>query len=95
MLFCQTILTSHSISLNNPKGNDKELNFERLKSLDEIVVAATSNNKYSNKNNQILHIENENTHEVFVFIKDNEKITILKYNRALFLNSELSFRCKI
>ena len=91
MLFCQTILTSHSISLNNPKGNDKELNFERLRSLDAIVVSPTSNYKFSNKNNQILHVENEDTHEVFVFIKDSEKITILKYNRALFLNSEYVF----
>lgn len=89
VLFSQTVLTSYTISLNNPKGNDKELNFERLRSLDQIVVSATSN--YSKKNNQILHVENENTHEVFVFIKDSEKITILKYNRALFLNSEYVF----
>ncbi|MFL9830214.1 hypothetical protein ABS764_05045 [Flavobacterium sp. ST-87] len=92
VLFCQTVLNSYPISLNNPKGNDKELNFERLRSLDQIVVSATSN--YSNKNNQILHVENENTHEVFVFIKDSGKITILKYNRALFLNSEYVFPLK-
>jgi len=45
----------------------------------------------SKEYNQILNIENESTHEVFVFIKDREKITILKFNRALFLNSQFTF----
>ena len=41
--------------------------------------------KESNEFNQILNIENEQTHEVFVLISDNKNITILKYNSSLFL----------
>ncbi|MES2239582.1 MAG: hypothetical protein V4497_04915 [Bacteroidota bacterium] len=48
----------------------------------------------SKEYNQILNIENERTHDVFVFIKNKEKLTILKYNRALFLNSQYTFPLK-
>jgi hypothetical protein len=41
--------------------------------------------KESNESNEILNVENEQTHEVFVFAADNESISILKYNPSLFL----------
>ncbi|MFA9191970.1 hypothetical protein AAGV28_11385 [Flavobacterium sp. FZUC8N2.13] len=91
ILLSQTVLTSHPIDFKKSNENKAKLNIEKLRTLDEVLLSATSDFKNSKENNQILNIENENTHEVFVFIKDSEKITILKYNRALFLNSEYVF----
>lgn len=91
MLLSQTVLTSYPIDLKKSKENNRKLNIEKLRTLDEVLLSATSDFKSSKENNQILNIENEKTHEVFVFIKDHEKITILKYNSALFLNSEYKF----
>lgn len=91
MLLSQTVLTSHPIDFKKSKENNKKLNVENLRTLDDVFLSATSDFKNSKENNQILNVENERTHDVFVFIKDNEKITILKYNSALFLNSEYVF----
>ncbi len=38
--------------------------------------------------NEILNIENEQTHEVFALISDNENLTILKYSSSLFLSDK-------
>jgi hypothetical protein len=39
---------------------------------------------------KILNVENTQTHDVFVFAANQENITILKYNNALFLNDQFS-----
>lgn len=91
ILLSQTLLTSHPIDFKKSKKNNKKPNIEKLRTLNEVAPSATSDFKNSEENNQILNIENEKTHDVFVFIKDIEKITILKYNRALFLKSEYVF----
>jgi hypothetical protein len=44
--------------------------------------------KNSKGNNQILNVENVQTHDVFVFATDEKNITILKYNSALFLSNQ-------
>lgn len=90
-LFSQTILSSYSIDLNNPQENKKKVNIDRLRTNEEIIFVASSDFQTPKENNQIFNIENEKTQELFVFIKDLEKITILKYNRALFLKSEYVF----
>lgn len=40
--------------------------------------------------NQVLNVENTITHDVFVFATNTENVTVLKYNSALFLKSELT-----
>lgn len=40
------------------------------------------------ENGQLLSAENERTHEVYVFASDNKSITILKYNKSLFLANQ-------
>lgn len=40
--------------------------------------------------NQVLNVENTITHDVFVFATNTENITILKYNKALFLKNEFT-----
>lgn len=77
MLLSQTILNTYPIDLRN---NLKDTKF--------ISSSVFSN---STEDNQIISVENEKTHEVFVFIKDIEKITILQYNSALFLKRECVF----
>ena len=44
--------------------------------------------KKSNGSEQILTAENKQTHEVFAFAADSENISILKYNRSLFLTDQ-------
>lgn len=90
-LFSQTILSSYPIELKEPEENKKKINIDRLRTHEDIIFVASSDFQIPKENNQIFNIENEKTHELFVFIKDLEKITILKYNRALFLKSEYVF----
>jgi len=90
VLLSQTVLTSYPIDVKKSKENNPQV----LRTLDDILAFSTSAFNNSKKNNQILNVENKKTHEVFAFIKDNEKITILKYNSALFLSSESSFPIK-
>lgn len=40
---------------------------------------------------QILNAENKDTHDLFAFATDKETLTILKYNRALFLTNQYTF----
>ncbi|OXG05530.1 hypothetical protein BC749_101387 [Flavobacterium araucananum] len=40
--------------------------------------------------NQVLNVENTITNDVFVFATNTENVTVLKYNSALFLKSELT-----
>lgn len=47
--------------------------------------------KRTDENNQILNVENTQTHDVFVFASATENLTILKYNNALFLNDQFIF----
>ncbi|WP_264535547.1 hypothetical protein [Flavobacterium sp. N1736] len=47
--------------------------------------------KKTDEYNQILNVENTQTHDVFVFAATNENINILKYNNALFLNDQYLF----
>lgn len=47
--------------------------------------------KKTDEYNQILNVENTQTHDVFVFAATNENINILKYNKALFLNDQSVF----
>ncbi|WP_456315120.1 hypothetical protein [Pseudomonas shirazensis] len=47
--------------------------------------------KKTDESNQILNVENTQTHDVFVFAATTENITILKYNNALFLNDQYVF----
>jgi hypothetical protein len=44
--------------------------------------------KKSKEYKQIVNAVNTNTQEVFVFVTDKETVTILKYNRALFLTDQ-------
>jgi len=90
-LFSQTILSSYPIELKEPEENKKKINIDRLRTNEEIVFVASSDFQIPKEDHQIFNLENEKTHELFVFIKDLEKITILKYNRALFLKSEYVF----
>lgn len=90
-LFSQTILSSYTIELKGPQENKKKTSIDRLRTNEEIVFVASSDFQIPKENNQIFNVENEKTQELFVLIKDLEKITILKYNRALFLKSEHVF----
>jgi hypothetical protein len=87
-LLGQTILTSFPLDLQIPKENNPELNSGNVKTLNDILLVATSSSKNSNENNQILNVENVQTHDVFVFATDEKNITILKYNSALFLSDQ-------
>ena len=47
--------------------------------------------KKTDEYNQVLNVENTETHEIFVFACNSENITILKYNNAVFLNDQFVF----
>ncbi|SHL91295.1 hypothetical protein SAMN05444387_1425 [Flavobacterium pectinovorum] len=47
--------------------------------------------KKTTEENQVLNVENTQTHDVFVFAATTENVTILKYNSALFLNEQFTF----
>jgi hypothetical protein len=53
-----------------------------------ILTSYALDLKKSAENIQILNAENNLTHDVFVFAADNQNITILKYNSALFLTDQ-------
>ena len=47
--------------------------------------------KKADEYNQVLNVENTQTHEIFVFASNSENITILRYNNAVFLNDQFTF----
>ena len=53
-----------------------------------ILDSYPLDSKQSNGLNTILTVENELTHDVFVFIADKDNVTILKYNSFLFLTDQ-------
>ncbi|MBF7093550.1 hypothetical protein IUY40_18625 [Flavobacterium sp. ALJ2] len=67
-----------------------------LISYNSVLLSQTVLNSYPldfkkfDESNMILNVENTITHDVFVFATNTENITILKYNSALFLKSELT-----
>lgn len=60
-----------------------------------IVLSQTILNSYpvnmrnSGGYGQILNIENAKTHDIFAFIADDKNLSVLQYNKALFLTNEL------
>ena len=65
--------------------------FYQYSSFSQVLLTSYDfdlNNK--NNNVQILNAENPITHEVFVFAVNDQNITILKYNNALFLMDQYS-----
>ncbi|MES2239580.1 MAG: hypothetical protein V4497_04905 [Bacteroidota bacterium] len=91
MLLSQTVLNSYPIVINPSKGDNQKPNIDKFRTLNEILLYSTSDFNNSTESNQILNAENESTHEVFVFVKEKGKITILKYNSALFLSRDYVF----
>ncbi|MCC9072536.1 hypothetical protein LNQ49_13175 [Flavobacterium sp. F-65] len=61
-----------------------------------ILIGQTVLNSYPldfkkyDESNMILNVENTATHDVFVFATNTENLTILKYNSALFLKSDIT-----
>lgn len=47
------------------------------------------------ENGQILNVEDEKTHDIYVFAADNKFINILKYNKSLFLTNQFTDSIKL
>lgn len=94
LLLSQTVLSSYPIDYNTASKNSQKINNDYVSNGNELIFTANPNQNYDLINDQILNFENEKTHELFVFLKNKEKITVLKYNSALFLKSASSFLLK-